>query len=254
MANKNLPELSDFFIEGRPLWRAVFEKPEHVTDVLKYLGLQRRSTLRKIIHELDMMAINYRIALKNKPPKFEEADPILERFENSLHKTKKQWLDDKLRPLHPAFIALRIKMIRRSERKQKVDAAMASINIDLVATTLLRVIRKLRVPKEYALCGFHIHHCLGELLNGVDASISHDHDNRKSPSKKFRRCLHCFIAGSRYDLLDPLRLPRLSLHDENHLAAPTLGPALELKTADWAKEFQQTKHPWLHRDAVLARS
>jgi hypothetical protein len=150
MPNKNQLELSDFFIEGRPLSRAIFEKPQHVIDVLKYFGLQRRSTLRKIIHELDMMAINYRIALKNKPPKFAEAEPVLEQFEAWLLKTKKQWLDDKLRPLHPAFVALRITMIRRSERKQKIDAAMALINLDLVATTLLRIVRKLRVPKEYA--------------------------------------------------------------------------------------------------------
>ena len=34
-----------------------------------------------------MIAIEYRVALKKKPPpKFEEADPILERFENSLLK------------------------------------------------------------------------------------------------------------------------------------------------------------------------
>jgi hypothetical protein len=68
MANKNPPELSDFFIEGRPLSRAVFEKPEHVADVLKYFGLQRQSTLRKIIQELDMTATDYRVALKNRPP------------------------------------------------------------------------------------------------------------------------------------------------------------------------------------------
>ena len=41
-------------------------------------------------------------------------------------------------------------MIPRSERKQNADAAMASINLDLVATTLLRIISKLRVPKVYA--------------------------------------------------------------------------------------------------------
>src|SRR6266403_5120654 len=150
MANKNPPpELSDFFIEGRPLSRAVFEKPEQVTDVLKYFGLQRRSTLRKIIHELDMMAINYRIALKNKPPKFAEAYPVLKQFENLLLKIKKQWLD-KLRPLHPAFISLRIKTIPPSERKQKANAAMVSINLDLVATTLLRITGELRDPKKYA--------------------------------------------------------------------------------------------------------
>jgi len=149
MANKNPPELSDFFIEGRPLSRAVFEKPEHVTDVLKYFGLQRRSTLQKIIHELDMMAINYRIALKNKRLKFAEADPVLKQFENSLLKAKKQWLD-KLRPLHSTFIALRIKMVPRGERKQKARAAMASINLDLVTTTLLQITRKLRDSREYA--------------------------------------------------------------------------------------------------------
>ncbi len=139
----------DDLILGWRLSRRVFEEPAHVPDVLKRFGPQRRFTLRKIIQGLDMMAIDYRIALKNRPLKFEEADPILESFENSLLKTKKQWLD-KLRPLHPAFIARRIKMIPQSERKQKSDAAMASINLDLVATTLLRIIGKLRIPKEYA--------------------------------------------------------------------------------------------------------
>jgi hypothetical protein len=62
---------------------------------------------------------------------------------------KRQWFD-KLRPLRPAFIALRIKMIPRRHRKQEADAAMASIKLDLVATTLLRITRKLRISKEYA--------------------------------------------------------------------------------------------------------
>jgi len=48
--------------------------------------------------------------------------------------------------------------------------------------------------RKSSLCDFHIHHCLGELFNAVDASISHDSDDRKSPSKKFRGCLQCFIA------------------------------------------------------------
>jgi hypothetical protein len=150
MANDEPTEPSHDFILGWRLSRKLFEKPEHVADVLKYFGVQRRSTLRKIVQALDMMAIEYRVALKNRPPKFEEANPILERFENSLLKIKEQWLNKKLRPLHPAFIALRIKMIARSERKKNADAAMASINLDLVATTLLRIIGKLRDPKEYA--------------------------------------------------------------------------------------------------------
>ena len=70
----------------------------------------------------------------------------MERFENSLLKVNEQWLD-KLIPLHPAFIALRIKMIPRSARKHNADAAMATINLDLVATTLLRIISKLRDPR-----------------------------------------------------------------------------------------------------------
>jgi hypothetical protein len=149
MANDEPTEPPDYIILSWRLSRKVFEKPEHVVDVLKYFGLQRRSTLRKIIQELDMMATDYRVALKNRPPKFEEADPILERFENSLLKAKEQWLD-KLRPLHSTFIALRIKMVPRSERKQKAKAAMASINLDLVTTTLLQITRKLRNPREYA--------------------------------------------------------------------------------------------------------
>lgn len=153
MANKDTPEVSDFFIEGRPLSRAIFKKPEHVADVLKYFGAQRRPTLRKIIHELDMMAIDFWIAHKNahknKPLKFEEAVQILERAEKSLLRIKRQWFNE-LRPLHSAIIALRIKMIQPGERKQKADAAMASINLDLVATTLLGITGELRDPKKYA--------------------------------------------------------------------------------------------------------
>jgi hypothetical protein len=149
MANDEPTEPPDCFIVGWRLSRKLFERPEHVADVLKYFGVQRRSTLRKIIQELDTMAIDYRIALKNRPLKFEKADLILEQFEKSLLKMKKQWIE-KLRPLHPAFITLRIKMISRSERKQKADAAMASIDLDLVATTLLRIVGKLRTSKEYA--------------------------------------------------------------------------------------------------------
>ncbi|OKO75120.1 hypothetical protein AC629_34345 [Bradyrhizobium sp. NAS80.1] len=134
---------------ARRLSPRVFKRPEHVANVLKSFGSQRQSTLREIDQELDRMATSYRIALKNRAPKFEEVDPILDRFENSLRKIKAQWLHE-LRPLHPAIIALRIKMIPPSQRKQKAGAAMATINLDLVATTLLRTMRKLRVSKEYA--------------------------------------------------------------------------------------------------------
>jgi hypothetical protein len=37
-------------------------------------------------------------------------------------------------------------MIPQGERKQKSNAAMASINLDLVATTLLRIAGELRSP------------------------------------------------------------------------------------------------------------
>ncbi|MET4207712.1 hypothetical protein [Bradyrhizobium sp. LA2.1] len=149
MANDNSNETPASVTIGRRLSPRIFTRPEHVADVLKSFGPQRQSTLREIVEELDRMAIGYRIALKKRAPKFEEVDPILERFENSLLKIKEQWLDE-LRPLHPAIIARRIKMIPRSQRKQQADAAMATINLDLVATTLLRTVRKLRAPKEYA--------------------------------------------------------------------------------------------------------
>jgi hypothetical protein len=150
MANDEPAETSDYFIHGWRLSASIFKKPEHIADVVKRFGSQRPSTFRKIIQALDMMATDYRVALKKRPPKFEEADLILKQFENSLLKIKKQWLNKKFRPLHPAFIALRIKMIARSERKKNANAAMASINLDLVATTLLRITGKLRDPKEYA--------------------------------------------------------------------------------------------------------
>ena len=150
MANDEPAETPDYFIHGWRLSPRIFKKPEQIHDVLKRFGpRRRRSTLRKIIQELDTMAIEYRVALGNKPPKFEEADPILERFQNSLLKVNEQWLN-KLIPLHPAFIGLRIKMIPRSARKHNADAAMATINLDLVAKTLLRIISKLRDPKVYA--------------------------------------------------------------------------------------------------------
>jgi hypothetical protein len=149
MANDEPAETSDYFIHGWLLSPRIFKKPEPIADVVKRFGQQRPSTLRKIIQALDMMATDYRVALKNRPPKFEEADPILERFEQSLLKAKKLWLNE-LRPLHPAIIALRIKMIPRSERKKNANAAMASIDPNLVATTLRRIIGKLRDPKEYA--------------------------------------------------------------------------------------------------------
>src|SRR5438105_4928458 len=115
MANDEPAETSDYFIHGWRLSANIFTKPENIADVVKRFGPQRPSTLREIIQALDMMATDYRIALKKRPPKFEEADLILKQFENSLLKIKKQWLD-KLRPLHPAFISLRIAMVPSSER------------------------------------------------------------------------------------------------------------------------------------------
>jgi hypothetical protein len=150
MADDKPADTTDDFIHGWRLSPRIFRKPEQIHDVLKCFGPQRRrSTLRKIIQELEMIAVEYRVAQQNKPLKFEEAEPMLERFENALLKTNKQW-HEKLHPLHPAFIALTIKMIRPNERKQKAGAAMASINLGLVATTLLRITNKLRVPKVYA--------------------------------------------------------------------------------------------------------
>src|SRR4051794_14741367 len=107
-------ELSDFFIDGRPISRAIFNNPEHIPDVLKYFGVQNRSARRTIVHALDMMATNYRIAVKKRAPKFGEAKSILDQFETSLRKVRKQWLHD-LRPLHSIIIAHRIATIPPSE-------------------------------------------------------------------------------------------------------------------------------------------
>src|SRR5215216_3513653 len=68
------------------------------------------------------------------------------------------------------------------------------------------------------LCGFHVHHCFGELLNGVNASVCDDCDNGKFSLHKFGRSLQRFLARCGYDLLNSIRLPRLSLHDEHYLA------------------------------------
>src|SRR6266699_1782781 len=149
MANDEPTDPPDDFILGWRLSRKVFEKPEHVPDVLKRLGPQRPSTLRKFVQALDGMATDYCAARNKRLPKFEEANPILERFEKLLIKGREQW-NDELRPLHPTFIAQRIKMIPSSERKEKADAAMATIAFGTVATTLLRILRNLRDPKEYA--------------------------------------------------------------------------------------------------------
>jgi len=149
MADNEPAETSDYFIHGWRLSPSIFKKPAHIADVVKRFGPQRPSSLREIIQALDMIALDYRVARKKRPLKFEEADLILRQFENSLLKIKKQWLD-KLRPLHPAFISRRITMIPTSERKQEARAAMASINLDMVATTLLTITGKLRDPKEYA--------------------------------------------------------------------------------------------------------
>ena len=77
MANDEPAETSGYCIHGWRLSARIFKKPEHIADVVKRFGPQRPSTLRKIIQALDMMATDYRVALKNRPPEFEEADPIL---------------------------------------------------------------------------------------------------------------------------------------------------------------------------------
>ena len=76
MADDKPADTTDDFIHGWRLSPRIFRKPEQIHDVLKCFGPQRRrSTLRKIIQELDMIAVEYWVALKNKPLKFEEADP-----------------------------------------------------------------------------------------------------------------------------------------------------------------------------------
>jgi hypothetical protein len=136
-------------IHGWPLSPRVFKKPEHVHDVLKRFGPQRRPALRKIAQALDMMVIDYRIARSNKPPlKFAEAHPKLERFENWLLKGEEYWND--LRPLHPTFLTQRLEMIPRNALKEEADAARATVNLAPVATTLLNIVRELRDPKKYS--------------------------------------------------------------------------------------------------------
>ena len=142
-------ERPDDFLLSWGLPRSIFEKPQQVAGVLKRFGPQRRSGFRKVVQELDRIVVDYRIARKKRSPKFAEADRILKSFESSLLKVKKLWLNE-LRPLHSAIIARRIEMIPRSERKQRARAAMASINLDLVATTLLHIAGELRAPKIYA--------------------------------------------------------------------------------------------------------
>ena len=134
-------------IYGWPLSK-LYKKPEHVPDVLKRFGPQPLSTLREIVGALDEMALNWGVAHRRKrPPKFADADPKLERFENLLIKGKKLW--DDLRPLHSTFVTLMALGIPPNERKEKVDPARATINFDLVATKLLPIIQQLRDPKAY---------------------------------------------------------------------------------------------------------
>ena len=73
---------------GRDCHRAYLGSLNRSTMLKRFGPPRRRSTLRKIIQELDMIAMEthvFRIS-----PKFEEANPILERFENSLLKTDEQ--------------------------------------------------------------------------------------------------------------------------------------------------------------------
>ena len=137
------------FIRRKPPFGIM--KPEHVMGVLKRFGQQEPSTLQYVTRELDRMVIDYQIALnkKQKPLKFEQAAPVLKSFKNTLVKAKKLWRKE-LDPLRQAIIAQRIEMIPQGERRQKANAAMASINLDLVATTLMHIADELLDPKKYA--------------------------------------------------------------------------------------------------------
>lgn len=153
MAHDEPADRSRYFIHGWRLSAAVFKRPEQIADVVKRFGPQRPSALREIIQELDVIVTDYRIARKKRRLKFEEAEPILQQFENSLLKAKEQWLVQ-LSPMHDAFIALRMRMIPPSDRKRESRAAMTSIDLERVATTLLNITGKLRDRKQYAA----VHH------------------------------------------------------------------------------------------------
>jgi hypothetical protein len=131
-------------------WRLsrVFKKPEHLSDVLKFFGPQRQSALRKIIEAVDMMGADYWAARTKKLPKFEASSAKLKRLEVLLADAQAEWIG--LRELHPVLMTLRIKTIPSSERKEKADAAIATIDLDLMVKTLLPLIRKLRDPKSYS--------------------------------------------------------------------------------------------------------
>jgi hypothetical protein len=144
---------SGYFIFDWRLSPKLFKgEPDHIHDVLKRFGPRRRSNLRKIVQELDEMALDYRIADTKKkmpPPKFEKADAKLERFEKLLQKGQAQWKE--LAPLLPTFATQRLKMIPRGWRGQyEAHVAMTSIDFDPLATALLQIIRKLRNSKTYA--------------------------------------------------------------------------------------------------------
>ncbi|MFG3595522.1 hypothetical protein [Bradyrhizobium sp. RDI18] len=149
MAHDEPADRSGYSIHGWRLSAAIFKKPEQIADVVKRFGPQRPSALREIIQKLDVIVTDYRIARKKRPLKFEDAEPILQQFENSLLKVKEQWLVQ-LSPMHDAFIALRMRMVPPSERKRESRAAMTSIDLELVATTLLNITGRLRDPKQYA--------------------------------------------------------------------------------------------------------
>jgi hypothetical protein len=135
-------------ILGWRLSSRLFKKPEHLPDVLKHFGPQRRSVLRKIIEAVDMMATDYWAARTKRPPKFETTRTKLKRLEKLLVDAQAEWID--LRELHPVLVTLRIKTIPSSERKERADAAIATIDLGLMAKTLLPLIRTLRDPKSYS--------------------------------------------------------------------------------------------------------
>lgn len=150
MANDEPVETpDDYFILGWRLSTRIFQKPEHIADVLRRFGPRSPSTLRKIIQELDIVVKEYLAACKKKPPlKFAEADPRLVRLEKWLGKAQREW--NGLRPLHPAFYTLRVQMIPQNERKEKVQVATATTDLGLVTTNLLEIVRRLRDSKRYS--------------------------------------------------------------------------------------------------------
>ncbi len=113
-SDKPVEEPGNVILDWRLSRRLFRGQPGYIHDVLERFGPRRRSTLRKIVQELDVMALDYRIAANKKkmpPPKFEKADAKLERFEKLLLNGQVQWKE--LAPFLTSFVTQRLKMIPR---------------------------------------------------------------------------------------------------------------------------------------------